>query len=191
MHLMKKKKLKAKKIVNIKKNNAMAEDFNISGNLSDEEKYKQLIDYSGELIRADEPKITSLANICALLKYTFDKISWVGFYFALDDGLYLGPYQGKIACNFIATGKGVCGTAAQKRETIIVDDVDKFPGHIACDGMSKSEIVVPVIVRKELFAVLDLDSHEYSAFDETDKKYLELLIETINHKIDLNLFILS
>ncbi len=169
----------------------MSDEFIISPDLSDEEKYKQVLYYADALINADEPKITSLANVCALLKQTFNKISWVGFYFFSDNALYLGTFQGKTACNQISLTKGVCGACATKRETIIVPDVHKFPGHIACDSQSCSEIVIPIIVNNSLFAVLDLDSSFYNAFTETDKMYLEKLIELIKLKIDLSLFILS
>ncbi|MFH0735466.1 MAG: GAF domain-containing protein [bacterium] len=169
----------------------MTEEINIPPEISDEEKYELLLVYADALINANEPKITSLANICALLKQTFDKISWVGFYFYSDNTLYLGTFQGKTACTQILLDKGVCGFCASKQETIIVPDVDKFPGHIACDSSSRSEIVVPLIVDGELFAVLDLDSTSYNAFNQIDKIYLEKLIELIKLKLDLSLFILS
>ena len=151
----------------------MAESIVINKNTGTEEIYKSLIPQIKSLLNSDEPVITGLSNFTAILKDAFDKISWVGFYLYQDGKLYLGPFQGKIACTIIELGKGVCGTSAAKRESIIVDDVDKFPGHIACDSGSKSEIVIPLIQNKKLIGVLDLDSYEYSSFDSTDKIYLE------------------
>lgn len=117
--------------------------------------------------------ISNLSNFTAIIKDTFDKISWVGFYLFNGEKLYLGPFQGKVACTNIEIGKGVCGTAARKRETIIVADVDMFPGHIACDSSSKSEIVIPLIQTGKLLGVLDIDSYELNSFGIIDKNYLE------------------
>ena len=104
-------------------------------------------------------------------------MSWVGFYLFDGNKLYLGPFQGKVACTKIEMGRGVCGTSAVKRESMIEPDVNKFPGHIFCDSESKSEIVIPILRNEQLICVLDIDSHNYNAFGETDKKYLE---ETCN-----------
>jgi GAF domain-containing protein len=169
----------------------MSEEVLINPNLSDEEKYLLAYQYLDGLIQKSEPKITALSNFCALLKQTFGKISWVGFYFNVEGILYLGPFQGKVACSQIKIGQGVCGTAAERNETIVVPDVNKFAGHIACDGGSKSEIVVPFSVNGNLFGVLDLDSYELAAFNEIDKKYLEKLVNLIDEKIDLSYYILS
>ncbi len=169
----------------------MAEEINISLDLSDEEKYKLVLQHSEYLINKHEPVITGLSNICALLNQTFEKISWVGFYFFQNEVLYLGPYQGRVACTQIPIDKGVCGTAATKLKTVIVPDVEKFEGHIACDSGSRSEIVVPIIFNGKLFAVLDLDSYKLAAYNETDKKYLELLVTLITTNLDLDSFILS
>ncbi|KAB2845186.1 MAG: GAF domain-containing protein, partial [Ignavibacterium sp.] len=127
--------------------------------------------------------ITNLANLTAALKQTFSKISWVGFYLFDGEKLFLGPFQGKVACTEIKIGSGVCGTAAQKKQTIIVSDVNKFDGHIACDVDSKSEIVVPVFKDGKLFGVLDLDSTDFDSFNETDKKYLEELSDYLSKEI--------
>lgn len=162
----------------------MSESVSINKNLSDQEIYKTLIQQLKGLINADEPIISNLSNISAALNEAFDKISWVGFYFLKNDRLFLGPFQGKVACTVIDLGKGVCGTAAQKKETIIVEDVNKFPGHITCDAGSKSEIVVPIISDGELFGVLDLDSYIYSAFNEVDKRYLEEIISYLVSEIN-------
>lgn len=138
-----------------------------------EEKYRELFPVLKSLITAEENQLSNLANFSALLKENFPVISWVGFYLFDGTELYLGPFQGRTACTRIKLGKGVCGTAAEKRETLIVEDVHKFEGHIACDAGSNSEIVVPVVKQDALFGVLDLDSYDFSAFDEIDKNYLE------------------
>jgi GAF domain-containing protein len=141
---------------------------------SDEEKYKLLIKQVKELLSADDDEVSNLSNLTAAINQTFKKVSWVGFYLFRNQKLILGPFQGKVACTAVEIGKGVCGTAAEKRETIIVEDVNKFPGHIFCDADSKSEIVVPIVKRDgSLYGVLDLDSTEYSSFNNSDKQYLE------------------
>lgn len=161
----------------------MAESIFIESNLSVEEKYNELGKQIKSLISRDDNLISSLSNFSAALKQTFEKISWVGFYILEGNYLYLGPFQGKVACTKIEIGKGVCGTAAEKMETVIVPDVNKFPGHIACDPDSKSEIVVPVIKNHKVYGVLDLDSNSYNAFDETDKEYLEELSGFLSEEI--------
>ena len=110
-----------------------------------EEKYKLLIKQLKELLNREDHELSNLSNLASALNETFNKISWVGFYLYDKEKLYLGPFQGKVACTTIEVGKGVCGTAAAKKETIVVPDVDKFPGHITCDSESKSEIVLPII----------------------------------------------
>ncbi len=165
----------------------MAETILVDKELSLEEQYKNLIPQIKSLLSPSDELITNLANCVAALKQTFEKISWVGFYLFNGKELYLGPFQGNIACTTIKIGKGVCGTAAEKRETVIVPDVNKFPGHIYCDPDSKSEIVIPIIKKDgNLFGVLDLDSNELNSFNKTDKKYLEeicrfLISEIIDH----------
>jgi GAF domain-containing protein len=124
-----------------------------------------------------------LSNCIAAIKDVFDKVSWVGFYLFDGEKLYLGPFQGKVACTTIEMGKGVCGTAASKKESILVTDVHKFPGHIACDSGSRSEIVVPILRRDSLIGVLDLDSYDFNSFDETDKKYLEEICKFLSDEI--------
>ena len=153
---------------------------------TDEEGYEFLIKQIRSLLVKDEPELSNLSNLTAALKQTFNKISWVGFYLFDGEKLYLGPFQGKVACSVIKLNEGVCGKAASTRETIIVPDVNKFEGHIACDADSKSEIVVPIFKKdNSLFGVLDLDSTEYNSFNKTDKKYLEeicnFLVEEIIH----------
>jgi GAF domain-containing protein len=127
------------------------------------------------LSKADH-EITTLSNLSAFLDYFLDDINWVGFYLYNGTKLYLGPFQGLPACTLIELGKGVCGNSAKDRETYVVEDVHSFPGHIACDANSNSEIVVPIVVKDELYGLLDIDSPIKSRFDETDKMYLEKVI---------------
>ena len=169
----------------------MSEEINVNKNLSDEEIYQSLIPQIENLISSvDEPIISSLSNITAALKESFDKISWVGFYLTKDSKLFLGPFQGKVACTSIEFGKGVCGTSALKKETIIVENVHEFPGHIACDSGSNSEIVVPIIKNKFVYGVLDLDSYQFSSFNQLDKKYLEIICNLISTKLPIEKIIL-
>lgn len=169
----------------------MTENFVIDKTKTDEEIYLSLLPQLEALINSEEPVISNLSNLSAALKEAFDKISWVGFYLLKNDKLFLGPFQGKTACTLIKIGSGVCGTSAQKKETIIVEDVDKFPGHIACDAGSKSEIVVPLIKNEKLIGVLDVDSYALSSFNKVDKKYLEKICELLSEKLDLEKFILT
>jgi L-methionine (R)-S-oxide reductase len=149
-----------------------------------EEKYKLLIKQLKELLNRKDHELSNLSNLTSALNETFSKISWVGFYLYDKEKLYLGPFQGKVACTTIEIGNGVCGTAAAKKETIIVPDVDKFPGHIVCDSDSKSEIVLPIINKDgELFGVLDLDSSEYNSFNDADKIYLQEICKFLVEEI--------
>lgn len=127
------------------------------------------------LVEGESDRIAGMANMAAALAQTFG-FFWVGFYRVIGDKLVLGPFQGPIACTRIAFGKGVCGTAWKREETVIVPDVDAFPGHIACNSASRSEIVVPVKADGEVIAVLDIDSDRLGAFDEVDQRYLEQLV---------------
>ena len=161
----------------------MGESLIIKSNHSTEEKYKLLIKQLNNLLNKKDNFLSNLSNLTAALKQSFDKISWVGFYLFDGKKLYLGPFQGQVACTEIELGKGVCGTSAEKREIVIVPDVDKFPGHISCDTGSRSEIVIPVIRNGELFGVLDIDSYNYDSFDETDKKYLEEICTFLSKEI--------
>ena len=162
----------------------MTETIVINSSLSIEKRYIELSKQLRNLLNKNENLISNLANFAALLKQTFEKISWIGFYLFDGKELYLGPFQGKVACNTIQIGKGVCGTAAERKETIIVSDVSQFPGHIYCDPDSKSEIVVPIFKKdNSLFGVLDLDSYEYNSFNETDKKYLEEICKFLTEEI--------
>ncbi len=142
---------------------------------SKDEQYQELLPKIRSLIEDEVDLVANLANVSAALKSTFNYYSWVGFYLKKNDELVLGPFQGKVACVRIKIGSGVCGTAAVTKKTLLVPDVNKFPGHIFCDPDSKSEIVVPLIKSDELLGVLDVDSNAYNSFDGNDKKYLEEL----------------
>lgn len=144
-----------------------------------EEIYQEILPQIASLLEGEPDQTANLANITAVLKMAFPHISWVGFYLLKGNELVLGPFQGKPACVRIAMGRGVCGTAAARRETVIVPNVHEFPGHIFCDPESKSEIVVPIVDDDVLYGVLDVDSDRFSAFDETDRTYLERLIRAI------------
>lgn len=161
----------------------MAQVLSIHNSTDLDEKYLLLIKQVKNLLNKNDNVISNLSNLTAALKQTFDKISWAGFYLYDGTKLYLGPFQGKIACTEIQIGKGVCGTSALQKKTLIVPDVDKFPGHIVCDAKSKSEIVIPILKNNLLYGVLDLDSTFYSAFDESDKKYLEELVNYLSEEI--------
>lgn len=151
----------------------MAEDLYITEG-SKEEKYRALLPQLRSLIEGEDDLIANLANVSAALKETF-RFFWVGFYRVQGEELVLGPFQGPIACTRIRKGRGVCGTAWAKAETLIVPDVDAFPGHIACSSLSRSEIVVPLIRRNEheVWGVLDVDSENLNSFDEIDARFLE------------------
>ena len=153
----------------------MPEEIKISENLTKAERYEQLLPQIKALIAEETDIIANLANICGVLKYNMPGFFWIGFYLLKGNELVLGPYQGPVACTRIQIGKGVCGAAALRRETIIVADVDKFPGHIACSSLSRSEIVIPLLKENEVWGVLDVDSDSLNMFDEIDKKYLEEL----------------
>lgn len=155
----------------------MAEDLQIASGTK-EEQYINLLPQIQGLISYETDLIANLANVIAALKEQFGWF-WVGFYLVKNDELVLGPFQGPVACTRIKKGKGVCGTSWAEAKTIIVPDVDKFPGHIACSSLSKSEIVVPVIRNGEVIAVLDVDSADYDTYDEVDQKYLEEIIAMI------------
>ncbi len=150
----------------------MTQEISISGTTK-EEKYISLLPQLKALIEDESDETANLANLAAVLKYSFN-FFWVGFYLVKKDELVLGPFQGPVACTRIALGKGVCGTSWQNAHTIIVDDVDTFPGHIACSSASKSEIVIPIFNKeKKVIGVLDVDEDKYAMFDATDKLYLE------------------
>ena len=155
----------------------MAEDLAIIEG-SKEEIYQSLLPQIKALIEGEPDLVANLANIAAALKEQFGWL-WVGFYLVKNDELVLGPFQGPVACTRISKGRGVCGAAWQQAETLIVPDVENFPGHIACSSLSRSEIVVPLISNNEVVGVLDVDSELLNLFDETDKKYLEEVVGMI------------
>ncbi|EFK59399.1 GAF domain-containing protein [Sphingobacterium spiritivorum] len=155
----------------------MAEDLNIlTGNKA--EQYKGLIPQIEALIRGESNLIANLANISAALKEQFG-FFWVGFYLVEGEELVLGPFQGPVACTRIKKGKGVCGAAWADEQTLIVPDVDAFPGHIACSSLSKSEIVIPLRADGRIIAVLDVDSDSLNSFDQEDAVYLEQILSFI------------
>ncbi len=153
----------------------MAEEITIMGQTK-EEIYKDLIPQIKALLVGEKNRVANLANCAAALRQAFG-FWWVGFYMVEGDELVLGPFQGPIACTRIAKGKGVCGSSWLQAEPILVDDVDAFPGHIACSSASKSEIVVPIKKNNVVVAVLDVDSEHYAHFNEIDQAYLEELCE--------------
>lgn len=156
----------------------MAEDLQIiSGNK--QEQYQSLLPQIKGVLEGEVDLIANLANVTAALKEQFGWL-WVGFYLVKDNELVLGPFQGPIACTRIQKGRGVCGSSWAQAKTLIVPDVEKFPGHIACSSLSKSEIVVPVLKNGSVIAVLDVDSAELNQFNETDQQYLEEIISYIN-----------
>lgn len=143
------------------------------------EKYLQLLPRLRSLTEGETDVVANMANMAAAIKETFE-FFWVGFYIVKENRLVLGPFQGPVACTRIAYGKGVCGTAWKEQKTIIVPDVDAFPGHIACSRFSRSEIVVPIMNGNEVVAVLDIDSEQLAAFDETDAHYLEKIVTLLS-----------
>ena len=142
------------------------------------DKYKELYKQLASLLEGESDQIANMANMAALIHETFG-FWWTGFYVVKGEQLVLGPFQGPIACTRIPYGKGVCGTSWQRQETIVVPDVHEFPGHIACSSLSRSEIVVPIFSNNEVYAVLDIDSKELATFDETDKEWLEKIVELL------------
>lgn len=143
------------------------------------QKYESLLPQIKSLVEGEADLIANLSNIASALKYGMG-FFWIGFYFTREKELVLGPFQGPVACTRIAYGKGVCGKAWELKKTVIVEDVDQFPGHIACSSESKSEIVLPAFDKNgKVFMVLDVDSDKLNDFDETDKKYLQNIIKII------------
>ncbi len=148
-------------------------------NITDKaEHYKTFLRQFAPLIEGETHEISVLANTCAALKEAFG-FFWVGFYLAENDELVLGPFQGSVACYRIKKGRGVCGTAWERMQTLVVPDVEQFPGHIACSSLSRSEIVVPILAGNEVKGVLDIDSDLLNTFDEIDKLYLEEVVRIL------------
>lgn len=155
----------------------MAEDLKIVSG-SKEDQYKSLLPQISALLEGEHDQIANMANVCAALKEQFN-FFWVGFYMIKGDELVLGPFQGPVACTRIKKGKGVCGASWAQEQTLIVPDVDVFPGHIACSAASKSEIVIPIVKNERVIGVLDVDSTELNSFDETDATYLAQILRLI------------
>ncbi|KUG06066.1 GAF domain-containing protein [Solirubrum puertoriconensis] len=154
----------------------MAEDLLIDRTLSKAQQYQSLLPQIEALTGGEPDQVANLANAMAALKETFG-FFWVGVYVVKNDELVLGPFQGPVACTRIRHGKGVCGSSWAQARTLLVPDVEQFPGHIACSSLSKSEIVVPIIKEGSVVAVLDVDSDQLNDFDETDQQYLEQLCQ--------------
>lgn len=161
----------------------MAESISISDYSSKEEVYKELIPQVAALVNGERDMTANLANIAAALKYSLD-FFWVGFYRVANGELVLGPFQGPVACTRIAFNRGVCGAAYSQKRVLVVDDVDAFPGHIACSSLSKSEIVVPIIKDDCVVMLLDVDSDKLCSFDEIDAIYLNKIADLIADIID-------
>ena len=143
-----------------------------------EEKYRLLLKQAQLLVKDETNLIANLSNLSSLIHFTFG-FWWTGFYFVDGKQLVLGPFQGPLACTRIPYGKGVCGTAWAEKRTLVVPDVEQFPGHIACSSESRSEIVVPIFKEGEVWAELDIDSRELNTFDEIDKQWLEQIVEVV------------
>lgn len=157
----------------------MAESFEIPATTDKNLRYQLIYNQAKALLAAETNQVANMANLCAMLKYGMG-FFWVGFYLIQDNELVLGPFQGTVACTRIAKGRGVCGTAWAEEQTILVENVDHFPGHIACSSLSKSEIVVPLFdINNNIFGVLDVDSDQLNDFDEIDQHWLELLVGLI------------
>jgi GAF domain-containing protein len=156
----------------------MAEDLSIVKGTK-EEQYSNLLPQIESLLFGENDLVANLANVAAALKEQFG-FFWVGFYLVKDDELVLGPFQGPVACTRIKKGRGVCGTSWDQGKTIVVADVEQFPGHIACSSLSRSEIVIPMKKNGQVVGVLDVDSELLNQFDETDEHYLNLIVDLIN-----------
>lgn len=160
----------------------MAEDLRLSASLDKDERYAALISQIDSLIRGESDPIANLANIAAALYQTMNYL-WVGFYFVKNTDLVLGPFQGPVACTRIGFGKGVCGACWEKKEIIVVPNVDEFPGHIACSAESKSEIALPVLKSSEVALVLDVDSRKLDDFGESDRNGLSGIAKLVERFI--------
>ena len=165
------------------KTDKMAEELLISKEADKETVYKELLPQISSLIEGETDMVANVANTVAALHQTFGWL-WTGFYFVKDNELVLGPFQGPIACTRIKYGRGVCGTAWKEKRSLLVPDVEKFPGHISCSSLSVSEIVIPIFdATGKVFGILDIDSPEYDIFDEIDVKYLEEIGKLITSKL--------
>lgn len=156
----------------------MAEELRIAEG-GKEQKYELLYRQAREIVAGEEDVIANMANLAAMIHQTFG-FWWTGFYRVVGEELVLGPFQGPIACMRIAYGRGVCGTAWQRGETVVVPNVEQFPGHIACSSLSRSEIVVPIYNGDRVVAVLDIDSEHLATFDDIDREWLERIVQLLN-----------
>ncbi len=163
----------------------MAEELKIAQGGKDE-RYDLLHRQVVALVEGESDEIANMANIASMIHATIEPL-WTGFYRVIGDELVLGPFQGPLACSRIKYGKGVCGTAWERGETIVVEDVEKFPGHIACSSLSRSEIVVPVCREGKVIAVLDIDSTELASFDDRDKAWLERIVGTLTQRQEVEI----
>lgn len=155
----------------------MAEELRIAEG-GKEQKYELLYRQAREIVAGEEDAVANMANLAAMIHQTFE-FWWTGFYRVVGEELVLGPFQGPIACTRIAYGRGVCGTAWQRGETVVVPDVERFPGHIACSSLSRSEIVVPIRKGDNIVAVLDIDSEHLATFDDVDREWLERIVKLL------------
>ena len=144
-----------------------------------QESYKLLLAQVKAMVKDESDPVANMANVAALIQESFH-FWWTGFYRVIGEQLVLGPFQGPVACTRIGFGKGVCGTSWKERKTIVVENVEQFPGHIACSSESKSEIVVPLMKNNEVIGVLDIDSERLATFDQTDKEWLEQIAEAVS-----------
>ena len=163
--------------------------LSIAASFSKETDYRELQGHLAAVFAGERNGLANAANMSALLFQALPDLNWAGFYFLRDGELVLGPFQGKVACVRIAIGRGVCGSAAQRRETIVVPDVHAFPGHIACDTASRSEIVIPLVQQGRLLGVLDLDSPLVGRFDEEDAQGLKSSVELFIDSSDLSRYV--
>lgn len=159
-------------------------DIKMFDGMSEKDKLDNMLLMLEGLIQGDELGLTKLSNASAVINAMIGRINWCGFYLVHNDELILGPFQGMPACTKIQIGKGVCGTAAEKQETLLIKNVHEFEGHIACDAASNSEVVVPIVKDGELLGVLDLDSEEIARFTDLEKDYLEKAVDILNKYID-------
>lgn len=160
--------------------------FKLSGieKMNEEQKLQYMLVLLEGQLSSEKDALANLSNASAIIKAVMDRLNWAGFYIMRNDELVLGPFQGLPACNRIKPGSGVCGTAASARKTQVIPNVHEFPGHIACDSASNSEIVVPIIKNDTVYGVLDLDSPEFNRFTELEAKYLERFVEKLNMYIN-------
>jgi GAF domain-containing protein len=163
-------------------------NFEVDSLLSEIDLFEIFIEQVDSLLDGKNPILTNLSNLTALIKQTYSKISWVGFYLRKGENLYLATFQGKVACEVIKIGNGVCGISAERKEAILVENVHTFSGHIACESETNSELVIPIIVNQVVIGVLDLDSYQLAAFTEFDKKYFSRIIEILKKKVSLEAF---